>query len=219
MVHIFDVDFTVLKNSSSWYFLREAIQTGVIRFSQIRRLPLEWIKYKLGRPNMDFIEESMKFLAGIDKLVLEQTAENCFCRRMRPNIYEDAASLIREALGRGEKVIFATSSFKTLIQPLENFFGIKDSVTSLLEFRDGKTSGRIIGSSVFGKKKKSAVEKWLFENKIPPESVCFYSDSYTDLPLLELCGKAITVNPDRFLVKEAKKQCWEILYFKKTIGK
>jgi phosphoserine phosphatase len=51
-----------------------------------------------------------------------------------------------------------------------------------------------------------------------PEDISFYSDSYTDLPLLEFSGSPVAVNPDRFLTYEAKKRGWKILRFRETLG-
>ena len=219
MLHIFDVDNTVIKKTSAWHFLRQALSGGVVKLSQLRGLPRELIRYKLGFPNMDFIEEAVKRFAGIEKDVLEKTAQACFERLIKPKIYTGAERLIREALARGERVIFATSSLSVIIKPLERYFGIEDSIASALELRENKTTGRLMGNSLFGIKKKEAAVSWLEKNSIEPQSVCFYSDSYTDLPLLELCGKPAAVNPDRFLAKTAKQRGWEILRFGKTVGK
>jgi len=219
MIHIFDIDYTVIKKPSTWYFLREAMREGIMRLSQLHQLPFDWLKYKIGRPNMDFIEEAVKHFTNIEQNVLEQIARTCFERYIKPNIYTDAANRIREAVGRGEKVIFATSSLYTIIQPLEQFFGIEGSIASTLEFCNGRTSGRIMGGSFFGPKKKTAVEAWLEKNGFRPNEACFYSDSYTDLSLMEFCGKPVAVNPDRILAREAKKHGWEILRFTKTLGK
>jgi phosphoserine phosphatase len=46
----------------------------------------------------------------------------------------------------------------------------------------------------------------------------FYSDSYTDLPLLEFSGHPVAVNPDRFLRREALKRGWRILRWRETLG-
>jgi len=216
MIHIFDVDQTVIKKNCAWYFIKEALDSKFIRFSQIRKLPFEWLMYKIGKPNVNFIEEAVKYFAGKDKKSLEKTAEDCFQKSMKHNIYEGAAKLIREALARGEKVIFATSSFDFMIQPLEQFFGIEGSVASKMEFIGDKMTGKLDGESCFGEKKMIAVEKWLKTYSYDAGSVCFYSDSYTDLPLLEICGKAVAVNPDRILAKKAKIHGWTVLFFKKT---
>ena len=217
MLHIFDIDSTVIKKNCAWYFLKEALGAGAVRFSQIRNLPLEWIKYKLGKPNMDFIEEAVSRFAGIEKSVLERIAETCFERRIKPVIYAGASRLITEALSRGEKVIFATSSIDIIIRPLECFFGVTGSVASVLEFSENITTGRLTGDSCFGQKKQTTVEKWLANNGYSAASVCFYSDSYIDIPLLEFCGRAVAVNPDKILAKEAKKRGWEIVRFREVL--
>jgi HAD superfamily hydrolase (TIGR01490 family) len=216
MVHILDIDDTVIRKSSTWHFLLEAMKDGLIRFSQVRSLPFELVKYKLGRPDTDFIEKAVTRLAGIERNALRRIAVSCFEHRIKPNIYTEAARLIRGAQQRGEKVIFATSSLHGIVRPLENFFGIEGSIAADLEFRDGMTTGRLIGNSFFGPKKKAAVAEWLERNGLSAEEVCFYSDSYTDIPLLEICGRPFAVNPDRTLTREAKKRGWEIMRFKEV---
>ena len=150
---------------------------------------------------------------GVEKKALEQVAETSFEHRIKPKIYPGTARLIREAKERGEKVIFATTSFHIVIRPLERFFGIEGSLACDLEFDNGKATGRLVGESLFGSKKKTSVQAWLDRNGFRREDVCFYSDSYVDIPLLEFCGKPVAVNPDRVLARKAKKHGWEILRF------
>jgi HAD superfamily hydrolase (TIGR01490 family) len=216
VVHIFDIDKTIIKRTSAWYFLRQALSDRVIRYSQIKNLPAEWVKYKLGRPDMDFIDKAVTQLAGIEEGVLKRTAETCFRHHIKPNIYTGAARLIREAQESGGEVIFATSSLRIIIQPLEFFFGVHNSLAGDLEFNGGITTGRLTGGSLFGIRKKTAVEEWLGRNSLCPKDAWFYSDSYTDIPLLEICGKPVAVNPDSTLAKAAKKHGWDIMRFTET---
>jgi HAD superfamily hydrolase (TIGR01490 family) len=218
MIHIFDVDYTLIRKSSSWYFLWEALEKHVIRFSQIGGLPFEWLRYKAGIPHHDFIERAVKHLAGIDRDVLETLAESCFTRRMKPNIYTGGMNLIGEIKSRGEEALLASSSVFTLLRPLERFLGISGSIATTLEFVDGKTTGRLTGVSPFGKNKKTAVVSRLEERGIPPEETAFYSDSYIDLPLLEWCGCPVAVNPDRLLAREAARRGWKVLRFRDTLA-
>ena len=212
--HIFDVDNTVIRKLSMWHFLREALADGLVRPRDIRRLPWEYVRYKLGRPDMDFIEGSVKFLAGTEKSELERVAEASFERRMRRDIYPGAARLITEARERGERVIFATSSFQIVIRPLERHFGIEGSLACELEFEDGRATGRLAGRSLFGPKKKDAARAWMERAGVSPGEVSFYSDSYVDIPLLEYCGRPVAVNPDRALARRARELGWETLRFR-----
>ena len=218
MIHIFDVDDTIMKNTSTWYFLMDAIKEGVIHFPQVSRLPFDWIKYKLGRPDMDFIENTVSRLSGLKKSDLERIAATCFEHRIKPRLYTGAVQLIRELQSKGERVIFATSSIDIVIQPLENFLGIEKSMATELEFQNGISTGRLVGASYFSKKKKTAAQIWLEQNGFNPSDIFFYSDSYVDIPLLEYCGNPVAVNPDRRLKREAKKRGWKIKCFKELLG-
>ncbi|MCL2809395.1 MAG: HAD-IB family hydrolase, partial [Treponema sp.] len=181
-------------------------------------LPFDWIKYKLAKPDMDFIENTVKKLAGIKKEDLERVSELCFQKKIKPNIYIYAFKKIVDAVNRGEKVIFATSSFDFIIKPLEKYMGIEGSIACELEYKNGITTGNLVGYSFFGMKKKIAARQWMEKNNIDPKDVSFYSDSYTDIPLLEYCGNPVAVNPDRILLKKAKQYGWKILRFKEVFG-
>jgi HAD superfamily hydrolase (TIGR01490 family) len=218
-VHIFDVDHTVLRKTSTEYFAQMALKEKIIRFSQVSHLLIDWVKYKLAFPDNDFIENTVKKLAGIQKSDLERVSDNCFKKRIKPNIYSGAKSIIDELIKKGEKVIFATSSFDFIIKPLEQFFGIEGSLACQLEYSQGKTTGNLVGYSFFGPKKKTAARAWMESNAINPQEASFYSDSYTDLPLLEYCGNPVAVNPDGILARKAKKHGWKILRFKDVLGK
>jgi len=216
-IHIFDVDYTVVRKTSAQYFLAAALKEKIITFSQIRYLPLDLIKYKLARPDMDFIENTVKRLSGIKKSEIDHISEICFTKKIKPNIYKEAARLIAQAQKEGGKVIFASSSFDFILKPLERYFGIEGSLATKMEYKDGVTTGNLDGYSYFGAKKKNAAAEWMANNGINPGDVSFYSDSYTDIPLLEYCGNPAAVNPDRILFKKAKQLGWKILFFKDVI--
>jgi len=217
-VHIFDVDYTVVRRTSTEYFTQMALKEKVFHLSQVSHLLIDWIKYKLALPDNDFIENTIKKMSGIERSVLENIADECFKKRIKPNIYSGARTLIEEALKNGERVIFATSSFDFIIKPLEQFFGIQGSIASQLEYSQNKTTGKLVGYSSFGPKKKTAAVAWMEKNSINPANVSFYTDSYTDLPLLEYCGNPVAVNPDGILARKAKKRGWKILRFKEVVG-
>jgi len=126
--------------------------------------------------------------------------------------------MIKELKEKGHRIIAATSSVDFFIEPIMEYLGIDEYIATRLEFSDGKTTGKTIGNAVFGNNKLNAVLDYFRENKLSLDKAAFYSDSYNDLPLLAACGKAVPVNPDRRLRKEAANKGWACLNFKKTIG-
>ncbi|MDR1466140.1 MAG: HAD-IB family hydrolase [Treponema sp.] len=218
MVHIFDIDYTLIKKSTAYYFLLEAVKQNKISLKQLGNLPLDWLCYKFGAIRFDFIEKALSHMAGIDESVIDEAAESCFENRIRRNIYREGERLVRRVMDEGGEAILATSSFYSLVRPLERFLGIKESLASRLEFENGKTTGRINGKALFGVNKKEAVEEWLKARSIPFSDSWFYSDSYTDVPLLSMVGNPVAVNPDRFLMKKARQSEWRILQFRELLG-
>jgi len=217
-VHIFDVDHTVVRKTTAEYFVQMALKQKIIRFSQISHLLIDWIKYQLAFPNNDFIENAVKRLAGLQKESLERIAQECFEKKIKKNIYTGIKIIIDDLIKKGEKVIFATSSFDFIIKPLEKYFGIEGSIACQLEYSQGITTGKLVGYSFFGPKKKTAAIAWMESNGINPQKVSFFSDSYTDLPLLEYCGTPVAVNPDGILARKAKKRGWKVIRFKEVLG-
>ena len=153
-VHFFDVDYTLVRKSTSEYFLLEGLREGVFSFKQFKQLPFEWLRYKLGAANHDFIEQAMTHLAGVEESEVDRLAQRCFERDIKPNLYAEGHDLIRAIQNKGEQVHLATSAFYNLIRPLEVYLGVTDSLTSAMEFAGGKTTGRILGKSLFGKNKR-----------------------------------------------------------------
>jgi phosphoserine phosphatase len=69
----------------------------------------------------------------------------------------------------------------------------------------------IQGNSVYKEEKVNRAEKFLKENNMTFEDSYFYSDSISDLPLLEKVGNPVCVNPDKKLAKIAINKQWKIL--------
>ena len=97
-IHFFDVDHTLLRSSTSRYFLTEALRRRVVTFRQLRQLPLEWLRYKAGRARQDFIEIAVKRLAGLEHRVVGDLARACFDKAIKANLY-------REGLWRTKRLI------------------------------------------------------------------------------------------------------------------
>jgi phosphoserine phosphatase len=169
MVHIFDVDNTVIRHTSAWYFLLIALRMKLVHISQLRRLPIEYFRYRIGRPDVDFVEKSCKYFVNIDMNALVQCSCTTFANYIKPNIFTEIGDKIRSIQTAGEKVIFASSSLNLLIEPLEKYFGIEGSLSTELEFHEGRTTGALVGGSMFGVKKRDRVIKWLNSNNIKLE--------------------------------------------------
>ena len=89
--------------------------------------------------------------------------------------------------------------------------GIDHIVSSELEVGpDGRFTGLLVEPLCFGKGKVTRAERLARELGFDLGESTFYSDSLTDLPLLERVRVPIIVNPDPRLKRIARRRGWRI---------
>ncbi len=85
-------------------------------------------------------------------------------------------------------------------------------IASRAEVSDGAYTGRL-ERRLYGKAKADALVELATEEGIELAESTAYSDSYSDVPLLEAVGHPVAVNPDRALRRLAAEADWPSLRF------
>ena len=215
--YIFDIDHTLLKGATGIYFIREGLKRKYFSIFQLLKIPIVLLKYRMGFLKGSIVEREIPFMKGLTRELVEDLGIGGFKNYGSNSIFKEASRIIKKLQDEKEKIIFATSSFDYSVAPVAEYFGIKDVIASAFEFSDGTCTGYIEGRQAFGDSKRDKVMEYAKTNNIDLKDCIFYSDSHHDIPLLEVVGKPIVVNPDRKLRIRAHKENWEILKFKETI--
>jgi HAD superfamily hydrolase (TIGR01490 family) len=210
-LHIFDVDFTIVRCSTVREFIFAGLKAGLVQASIGFYIPSLFLQYTMRGSTGSRAERAYPFLRDVAKTDLERLARSVFHGRLLPRIDEEVFRRIRSIQGAGGRVIIASSSFGTILQPLAGHLGIDEIVATELEFRDGRTTGRVEGEPAFGEGKRSRVLAYLRSIDVTPMECAFYTDSHRDLPLLREVGEPIAVNPGARLRRSARAAGWEIL--------
>ena len=122
-----------------------------------------------------------------------------------PLVYDEAVDLIEEHKAAGRDVVIVSTSGTEVVEPIGAMLGADIVVASRLEVVDGKYTGEIEYYAYAEEKARAIVE--LAELRGYDLEECFaYSDSVTDVPMLEAVGHAYAVNPDKELRKAAVAQ-------------
>ena len=80
---------------------------------------------------------------------------------------------------------------------------------------DGLYTGRLIGGLNYGELKVEPMRRFAADHGIDLDESWAYSDSVSDLPMLELVGHPIVVNPDAPLARIAAERGWPVMRFEK----
>src|SRR5205085_2833133 len=117
-----------------------------------------------------------------------------------PLVYDEAVQLIEEHHAAGRDVVIVSSSGTDVVEPIGAMLGADRVVATRLEIVDGKYTGEI-GYYAYAQEKANAILD-LAEARGYDLAACYaYSDSSTDIPMLEVVGHPYAVNPDRELRK------------------
>ena len=117
----------------------------------------------------------------------------------------------------GRRVIVVSSSPMEIVAPLCRYLGLEDIIATLPEVgEDGRYTGEI-QFYAYGPGKAEAMREFAATEGISLEESFAYSDSITDLPMLEAVGHPVAVNPDRELRTIAEEKDWQILHFEREV--
>jgi HAD superfamily hydrolase (TIGR01490 family) len=151
---------------------------------------------------------------GLSREWLQANADRMFNEVMRPAIYRGAKALIESDRRQGYRTVLVTGSLDFALEPVRRYFGFDDLVCNRLEFSGGVATGRMEGPVIAGAEKVEAIRKLCGKYNVETVQCKAYSDSLSDLPMLEAVGLPAAANPDRRLARYAAQRGWPILNLK-----
>jgi HAD superfamily hydrolase (TIGR01490 family) len=210
-IDFFDVDHTLTRRSSGGRYVRLAMQRGVLPRRLLFVVGWYALTYKLGVFKLKPYAEGFPYLRGLSRDILVSLARESFEARLKDDIFRDGLDLIRKSRAEGRQVVLATSSLDIIVAPLAEYIGVEDVLATTIEFKDGACTGRLAGAPMFRAEKRSRVIAFAADRGVALSDCAFYSDSIYDLPLLEVVGKPVAVNPDFRLRRLARRRGWAVM--------
>ncbi|MCX4687070.1 HAD-IB family hydrolase [Kitasatospora purpeofusca] len=216
----FDLDKTIIAKSSALAFSRPFYQGGLINRRAVLRSAYAQFVFLVGGADHDQMEKMRQYLSALTRgwnvqQVREIVAETLH-NLIDPIIYDEAASLIEQHHAAGRDVVIVSSSGSEVVEPIGALLGADHVIATRLQIEDGCYTGEI-EYYAYAENKAAAIRE-LAEVEGYDLAECYaYSDSSTDLPLLEAVGHPSAVNPDRALRKEGLAREWPVLVFDRPV--
>ena len=208
------MDKTLIAGNSGVSFMRYSLRRGkTTRWNLIKSI-VDYLRYRYDVLDMEkAYRDSLRPLAGIEEGELIQFCQEWFEDEVRNLIYPEAQDFVRRHLNQGERVVIISNATTYAVDPLARYLGVSHVLATQLEIHEGLFTGSYIEPLCFRHGKVFWAEKLAVQVGAEVSRSTFYTDSITDLPLLERVENPRVVNPDPKLRSLARKRGWPVIDF------
>jgi HAD superfamily hydrolase (TIGR01490 family) len=212
----FDLDKTIIAGSSTLAFSGPLRDRGLIGRRALLRSGYAQLLLMVAGADANFMERMRDRIsalcAGWEVAEVRTVIEQALGEILQPMIYAEAAALIAGHQSEGHHVIVVSASGEEMVQPIAAALGAEHCAATRMQVAEGRYTGEI-EFYCYGEGKAVAARELAQRHGYRLDECYAYSDSITDLPLLELVGHPHAVNPDRALRRSARAQGWPVLNF------
>lgn len=213
----FDLDNTVIAKAAMAAFGGPLHDGGLLTKRSILRAVLSRLVYlHLGAGDRRLSRMSdvlLKVAKGWERSRVSAIVEETLERVVEPIIFAEAMDLIELHHKEGRIVVIVSASPEEVVVPLGRHLGVDATIASRAEVDEEDRYTGAMAFSAFGPYKAEAIRELAEQRGIDLERSFAYSDSYTDVPMLEAVGHPVAVNADRVLASLARDRGWESLRF------
>lgn len=212
-VAFFDLDRTLIARNSASLWIRWEWDGGRISPRQALQAVGWVLRYNLGATELGgVLRRTVGTLRGqVESEVRARTLE-FYEARVRSTFRPGARPVLEAHRAAGDRLVLLTSASNYLGDAVREELGLDDVVCNRFEVdASGRYTGRAFEPLCFGPGKVTLARRYVEALGVRLEDAAFYSDSRSDLPMLDAVGRPVVVHPDPRLRREAGRRGWEIV--------
>lgn len=217
----FDLDKTVIAKASMVAFGPPLMKAGMIsRRLMVRGVWSQLLFQRFGANEakmQKFRESALRITRGWDQSVITTIVGETLIDVIEPIVFDEALQQIRHHQALGHRVFIISASPAEIVEPLAEYLGVDDAIASRACIdANGRYTGEVEFYS-YGPFKAEAMREVAERDGIDLRASYAYSDSITDLPMLEAVGHPTAVNPDRELARVSAERDWDVRWFDQPV--
>jgi HAD superfamily hydrolase (TIGR01490 family) len=213
----FDLDKTVISKASMMAFGGSFYRAGLIGKRALARglwTQVIFVRFGASAETLARLRSSALALTeGWDQAQVRQIVVDALGRVIDPITYAEALELIEEHRSVGRRVYIVSAAPAEIVEPLAEHLGVHEAIASQAAVdHHGRYTGEM-ERYTYGPAKAEVMRLVAGRDGIDLAASWAYTDSATDLPMLEAVGHPVAVNPDRKLRRIAAQRGWSVLRF------
>lgn len=215
----FDLDRTIIGGSSVFTFGWVAYRNGFVPTADLLRDAVNAIAFRFSGASDDKTEavktRILAAIEGVEVATLERMADEIL-PRLLADVKREARGLIDLHTDAGRDTYIVSASPVEIVTRFASEIHMTGGLGTVAEVIDGVYTGDLAQPFCYGEGKATAIERIADERGYDLARSYAYTDSAGDLPMLEVVGHPVAVNPDRALETIALHRGWPIVEFSRT---
>ena len=213
---LFDLDNTLLDGDSDFEWGNFLVAKKLVDEKEYETAN-DYFYEQYQQGSLDIFEYSafsFKPLSLRSREELDSLHEEFMRTMILPRIKPKSVELVRKHQNQGDITIIITATNSFITRPIANYFGIENLIATEPKVENGRFTIEVDGTPCFQEGKVTRLKEWLTKNGQDMTGSYFYSDSFNDLPLLEIVDTPIVVDPDDKLRQIAIDRKWDMISLK-----
>lgn len=209
----FDLDRTLIAPNSALLWARHEYHRGAITRRQLARASLWMLLYHFSLVDIGaaYAEATMMY-RGQDRHTLDARTRRWFHDEIGPLLRPQAVEAMAWHRAQGHRLVLLTSATCFEAEAAAALWKFDAWLANDFEHDvSGRLTGQVRLPLVYGPGKVHHAALYAERHGVSLRQSYFYSDSYSDLPMLEAVGHARVVTPDPRLRRAARRRRWPIL--------
>jgi HAD superfamily hydrolase (TIGR01490 family) len=208
---VFDLDNTLLDGESDLIWGNFLLSRKLVKPDFMKKIQQYLVEYAAG--TVDYFAYGKYLLMPVLGLTSHelQLLMDDFIKTFPPIVRPQLTQRIEYHRLHGFTILLVTATVSLLAKPIASLLGIEHLICTIAGMQDGKPVGGLVDLPALGQEKVTKVRTWIKSQPVTLEGSWGYSDSYTDLPILQLVQNPVAVSPDEKLREHAMENGWQII--------
>lgn len=212
----FDLDRTLIAGASTFVFGWVAWKRDLIRTRELLGDAASALNFRItggSDDQSDMVRD--RILAAVEGRHREDVTSlnDDILHRLLGSVRPETRRVVERHHDAGRDTYIVSASPVELVAPLATALGMTGAVATESEVVNGVYTGRLLSEFCYGQGKVNRVRRLAAEKGYDLRLCYAYSDSKSDLPLLEAVGHPVAVNPDGTLRRIARSRNWPMVHF------
>ncbi|MCB0919066.1 MAG: HAD-IB family hydrolase [Actinobacteria bacterium] len=210
----FDLDGTLIKGSANIPFAISAFKKGLVSKKQLLVDIKNGVSFKLkGATDERSAEVRDRILEAVKGQRVDDIVAiaDDFMAKLVSQVQPEMAEVLAEQKAMGNARVILSASPTEIVSRLAKELGLEYGIGTTAAHENGIYTGVLAGPFCYREGKAEIIRSMCAEHGWPLEDCYAYSDSLSDLPMMEVVGHPVAVNPETELREKAGEDGWPVV--------